>query len=68
MAAIEAGKLTVGVCHPAYRIAPELSARLPGTAVFQEYSADAVAPRMPELDVLVISVPGVTICSTTPTI
>lgn len=55
MAVINAGNLTIGVCHPAYRIAPELQARLPGTAVFQEYSADAMAPRVPELDVLVIS-------------
>lgn len=55
MSAISAGDLTIGVCHPAYRIAPELGARLPGTVVFQETSADAVAPRMPELDVLVIS-------------
>ena len=55
MSAISTGNLTIGVCHPAYRIAPELGARLPGTAVFQETSADAVAPRMPEVDVLVIS-------------
>ena len=55
MSAINAGNLTIGVCHPAYRIAPELGARLPGTTVFQEHSADAVAPRVPELDVLVIS-------------
>ena len=55
MSAINAGNLLIGVCHPAYRIAPELSARLPETAVFQEHSADAMAPRMPELDVLVVS-------------
>ena len=55
MAGISAGNLTIGVCHPAYRIAAELSARLPGATVFQEASADAVAPRVPELDVLVIS-------------
>ena len=55
MSAISASNLTIGVCHPAYRIAPELSARLPGTAVFQETNADAMAPRMPEVDVLVVS-------------
>jgi phosphoglycerate dehydrogenase-like enzyme len=55
MPAIAARDLTIGVCHPAYRIAPELGARLPEAAVFQEPNADAVAPRMPDLDVLVIS-------------
>lgn len=55
MPAIAAKDLTIGVCHPAYRIAPVLRTRLPETAVFQVHSADAMAPRMPDLDVLVIS-------------
>ena len=55
MPAIAAKNLTIGICHPAYQIAPVLAARLPETAVFQAPSADAIAPRMPDLDVLVIS-------------
>jgi phosphoglycerate dehydrogenase-like enzyme len=55
MPAAAAKDLTIGVCHPAYRIAPVLSARLPETTVFQEHSADAIKPHMPQLDVLVIS-------------
>ena len=55
MPPIAAADLTIGVCHPAYRIAPVLSERLPEATVFQETSADAMAPRMPDLDVLVIS-------------
>ena len=55
MPAIAARDLTIGICHPAYRIAPVLAARLPDTAVFQEHSADAIAPRLPDVDVLVIS-------------
>lgn len=55
MPVIAAQDLTLGVCHPAYRIAPVLSARLSEATVFQEHSADAMAPRMPDLDVLVIS-------------
>ena len=55
MPAIAASDLTIGVCHPAYQIAPVLAARLPETAVFQEHSADAIAPRLPDVDVLVIS-------------
>ena len=55
MPAIAAQNLTIGVCHPAYQIAPVLSARLPEATVFQETGADAMAPRMPDLDVLVIS-------------
>ena len=55
MPPIAAEDLTIGVCHPAYRIAPVLSERLPEATVFQETSADAMAPRMPGLDVLVIS-------------
>lgn len=55
MPAISASDLTIGVCHPAYRIAPVLADRLPEAIVFQEYSTDAMAPRMPTIDVLVIS-------------
>jgi phosphoglycerate dehydrogenase-like enzyme len=55
MPAVAAKDLTIGVCHPAYRIAPVLSARLPETTVFQERSAHAIKPHMPQLDVLVIS-------------
>ena len=55
MPAIAASDLTIGVCHPAYQIAPVLAARLPETAVFQEHSADAIVPRLPDVDVLVIS-------------
>ena len=55
MPAIAARDLTFGVCHPAYRIAEVLSTRLPEATVFQEPSADAIAHRMPEIDVLVIS-------------
>ncbi len=55
MPAVAAKDLTIGVCHPAYRIAPVLSARLPETTVFQERSADAIKSHMPQLDVLVVS-------------
>ena len=55
MPVISGKDLTIGVCHPAYRIAPVLSARLPEATVFQEHSADAIKPRIPEIDVLVIS-------------
>lgn len=55
MPAIAAKDLTIGVCHPAYRIAAVLSERLPEATVFQETSADAIAARMPDIDVLVIS-------------
>ena len=55
MPPIAAKDLTIGVCHPAYQIAPELNARLPDATVFQGHSADAIKPRMPEIDVLVIS-------------
>ena len=55
MPAIAAKDLTIGICHPAYQIAPVLAARLPDATVFQEHRADAIAPRMPDIDVLVIS-------------
>ncbi len=55
MPAIAAKDLTIGVCHPAYRIAPVLGACLPEATVFQEHSADGITPRMSEIDVLVIS-------------
>ncbi|GIX46231.1 MAG: 3-phosphoglycerate dehydrogenase [Candidatus Tectimicrobiota bacterium] len=55
MPRIAATELTIGVCHVAYQIAPLLQARLPATRVFQEYSTEAMRPRMPEVDVLVIS-------------
>ena len=55
MSAVAAKDLTIGVCHPAYRIFPVLSAQLPEATVFQEHSADAIKSHMPQLDVLVIS-------------
>jgi phosphoglycerate dehydrogenase-like enzyme len=47
--------LTIGVCHVAYPIAPVIRERLPEVRVFQEWSTEAMRPRMPEIDVLVIS-------------
>jgi phosphoglycerate dehydrogenase-like enzyme len=47
--------MTVGVCHTAYPIETYIRKRLPEVRVFQEYSTDAMRPRMPEVDVLVIS-------------
>lgn len=55
MPSIAARDLTIGVCHPAYQIASELSIRLADATVFQEHSADAIKPRIPDIDVLVIS-------------
>ena len=55
MATIRAQDLTIGVCHTAYQVAAVLGERLPEARVFQEWSTGAMAPRMPEIDVLVIS-------------
>jgi D-2-hydroxyacid dehydrogenase (NADP+) len=55
MAAIAAKDLTIGVCHVAYQIEPVIRARLPEVRVFQEYTTEAMRPRMPEVDVLAVS-------------
>ncbi len=55
MPPIAAKELTIGVCHSAYQIAPVIRTRLPEVRVFQEYTTEAMLPRMPEVDVLVIS-------------
>lgn len=47
--------LTIGICHPAYQIAPVLRQRLPEARVFQEVSAHALGARVADVDVLVIS-------------
>lgn len=50
-----ARELTIGVCHSAYRIEPVIRERLPAVRVFQEWTTDAMRPRMPEVDVLMVS-------------
>lgn len=55
MAMIRPQDLTIGICHVAYQIEPVIRARLPQATVFQEWSPEAMMPRMPEVDVLVIS-------------
>jgi phosphoglycerate dehydrogenase-like enzyme len=55
MPGIAAKDLTIGICHSAYRIEPVIKARLPEVQVFQEWSTEAMQPRMPEVDVLVVS-------------
>jgi D-2-hydroxyacid dehydrogenase (NADP+) len=55
MSTITARELTIGVCHSAYPIAPVIRERLPEVRVFQEWNTDDMRPRMPEVDVLVIS-------------
>lgn len=50
-----AQSLTIGICHPAYRIAEVLRRRLPQASVFQVSAADELQPRMGDVDVLVIS-------------
>jgi phosphoglycerate dehydrogenase-like enzyme len=46
---------TIGICHPAYRIAPLLRDRLPEARVFQESALAPFRPRMCDVDILVIS-------------
>jgi D-2-hydroxyacid dehydrogenase (NADP+) len=55
MSAITAKDLTIGVCHTAYQIEPVIRERLPEVHVFQEWSTQAMMPRMSEVDVLVVS-------------
>ncbi len=55
MSIIVAKELTIGVCHSAYQIEPVIRARLPEVRVFQEFSTEAMLPRMPEIDVLAVS-------------
>ena len=51
-----AADLTIGVCHAAYPCVPVLQRKLPQiTSVFQEWSAEDMLPRMPEVDVLCVS-------------
>ncbi len=55
MEPIAAKNLTIGVCHPAYRIEPVIRQRLPETRVFQESTTSAIEKRMPKIDLLAIS-------------
>lgn len=55
MTARMAQDLTIGVCHSAYQIEPVIRDRLPEVRVFQEYTTEAMRPRMPEVDVLAVS-------------
>ena len=55
METITATDLIIGVCHTAYQIEPVIRQRLPQVQVFQEFSTEAMRPRMPDIDVLVIS-------------
>jgi phosphoglycerate dehydrogenase-like enzyme len=51
-----ASGLTIGICHGAYPVVPVLQKRLPHiTSVFQEWSLDAMLPRMSEVDILCVS-------------
>lgn len=50
-----AQSLTIGVCHPAYRIAEALRNRLPQAHVFQVSETSALRPRMKDVEILVIS-------------
>jgi hypothetical protein len=51
-----AASLTIGVCHAAYPCVPVLQRKLPHiTSVFQEWSAEDMLPRMPEVEVLCVS-------------
>jgi phosphoglycerate dehydrogenase-like enzyme len=52
---IRAKDLIIGVCHSAYQIEPVIREHLPEVRVFQEFSTEAMRPRMPEVDVLVVS-------------
>jgi phosphoglycerate dehydrogenase-like enzyme len=52
---VVAKDLTIGVCHSAYRIEPVVRARLPEVRVFQEWSMEAMRPRMADIDVLMVS-------------
>lgn len=52
---MRAQDLTIGVCHSAYQIEPVIRQRLPEVQVFQEFSTEAMRPRMPEVDVLAVS-------------
>ena len=55
METVRAKDLTIGVCHSAYQIEPVIRERLPEVTVFQTFSTEAMQPRMPEVDVLVVS-------------
>lgn len=55
METVHAQEVTIGVCHSAYQIEPVIRAQLPEVAVFQEYTTEAMRPRMQEIDVLVVS-------------
>jgi len=50
-----ADKWTIGICHPAYRIADTLSERLPEARVFQTSAPEEIRPQMCDVDILVIS-------------
>lgn len=52
---VQAQDLTIGVCHSAYQIEPEIRRRLPEVTVFQTFSTEEMKPRMPEIDVLAVS-------------
>lgn len=55
MPTIFAKDITIGVCHTAYQIEPVIRECLPEVRVFQEWSTYEMAPRMSEVDLLVIS-------------
>ncbi len=55
METVRAQDITIGVCHSAYQIEPVIRERLPEVTVFQEYSTEAMQPRMATIDVLMVS-------------
>ena len=55
MTTIVAKDMTIGVCHSAYQIEPAIRERLPEVRTFQEFSTEAMLPRMADVDVLVVS-------------
>jgi phosphoglycerate dehydrogenase-like enzyme len=52
---VRAQDITIGVCHSAYQIEPVIRERLPAVTVFQEYTTEAMQPRMATIDVLMVS-------------
>ena len=55
METVRAQDITIGICHSAYQIEPVIRERLPEVTVFQEYSTEAMQPRMAAIDVLMVS-------------
>ena len=46
---VQAKALTIGVCHSAYQIEPEIRKRLPEVTVFQTFSTEEMKSRMPNV-------------------